>query len=874
MGSIKTTCPYCGVGCGIVAQVESNRVIAVSGDPQHPANAGRLCVKGAALAETMSTRGRLLFPESRGQRLDWDVALDTVAHRLRSTAEAFGPDSIAFYLSGQLLTEDYYVANKLMKGFLGSANVDTNSRLCMSSAVAAYKRAFGEDIVPCSYEDLEHCDLLVMVGSNAAWTHPVLYQRIVASKARNPDKKIVVVDTRETATCDIADLHLQIKPGSDAFLFVGLLQYLYEHQRLDDHYIRHCTEGLQQTVSAIGDLREATVLLETGLSQEQLTLFYRWFADTERAVTFYSQGINQSSSGTDKCNAIINVHLATGRLGRRGMGPFSITGQPNAMGGREVGGLANQLAAHMDFDATSVNRVKRFWGATDMATAPGLKAVDMFRKMDQGKIKFIWIMATNPAVSLPDSALVRRALERCEFVVVSDCVAQTDTSAFADILLPAAGWGEKSGSVTNSERVISRQRSLVTAPGEAKPDWWIVTQVAKRLGFGNAFSYAGPADIFREHAALSAFENDGGRMFDLGALQDLEDDAYAALAPTPWPARAPETLQESAPPEQEGGLPGLATRARFVPVIPQAMSAPQAMTLNTGRLRDQWHTMTRTGVVPRLSQHSDFFGVHLARCDAQRLGLDEDQLVQVSNALGTVRGILRVDDGLPAGQVYLPIHWSDRFTAQGTACSLIPSTVDPVSGQPQLKFAGVDVSAVPARAWGLVFTRNEPQAGPFDYWSRISVDGGYVSLLADCAGSDALLAKVSPVLNKNATASFDDAARGDHRRIACDNRGLSSAVFIAANRQGLPAPGWIARIGRSPVDIAALLSGIDCSQPDTGPMVCSCWEVGEKQICAALEQGETSLQGLGERLRCGTRCGSCIPELKRLLARQARTHAA
>ena len=399
MASCNTTCPYCGVGCGVSAELSGSDVIAVSGDTTHPANHGRLCVKGSALAETLDDSGRLLQPTMAGETLSWDKALDTVSDKLRETRERYGPESIAFYLSGQLLTEDYYVANKLMKGFLGSANVDTNSRLCMSSAVAAYKRAFGEDLVPCSYQDLETCDLLVMVGSNAAWTHPVVYQRIVAAKQANPNKRVVVIDTRRTATCEVADLHLQIKPGSDAFLFTGLLQHLHTHGFSDQAYLLRHTEGLDQSLAAIADLDQEKVAEATGLGLLQLQQFYQWFSETAQTVILYSQGINQSSSGTDKCNAIINCHLATGRIGKPGTGPFSITGQPNAMGGREVGGLANQLAAHMDFKADDVERVSRFWQATDMATQPGLKAVDMFQAAAEGKIKFLWIMVTNPAVS-------------------------------------------------------------------------------------------------------------------------------------------------------------------------------------------------------------------------------------------------------------------------------------------------------------------------------------------------------------------------------------------------------------------------------------------------------------------------------------------
>ncbi|MEM1154416.1 MAG: molybdopterin-dependent oxidoreductase, partial [Pseudomonadota bacterium] len=535
MSICKTTCPYCGVGCGVIAERDSQEIISVRGDENHPANYGRLCVKGSTLAETMVPEGRLLQPKLGGEQIGWDSALDLISQKITHVRDEYGPDAIAFYLSGQLLTEDYYVANKLMKGFIGSANVDTNSRLCMASAVAGYKRAFGADYVPCSYEDLETCDLLVMVGSNAAWTHPVLYQRIAESKKQNPNKRIVVIDPRRTASCDIADLHLQIAPGSDGFLFNGLLHHLAETRHLNKSYIQANTVGFTDASLTAAEHDFGEVCRKTGLQPVQLNTFYELFSATEKTITFYSQGINQSATGTDKCNAIINCHLATGRIGKPGMGPFSITGQPNAMGGREVGGLANQLAAHMDFKPQHIDIVQRFWRAPSMAQSAGLKAVDLFEAAADGAIRFLWVMATNPAVSLPDTAMVRRALERCDFVVVSDCVAGTDTAKYADLLLPAAGWGEKEGTVTNSERCISRQRALVLCAGESRPDWKIVTDVAHRLGFGEAFDYSHPRDIFIEHARLSGFENAGSRDFDISALGDLTALEYDDLGPVYWP---------------------------------------------------------------------------------------------------------------------------------------------------------------------------------------------------------------------------------------------------------------------------------------------------------------------------------------------------
>ena len=485
---VRTTCPYCGVGCGVLAKVAANGEVTVRGDPDHPANLGRLCSKGSALAETIDLDGRLLYPEIHGRRTDWDEALDLVASTFSRTIAEHGRDSVAFYVSGQLLTEDYYVANKLMKGFIGSANIDTNSRLCMASSVAGHRRAFGSDTVPGSYEDLELADLIVLVGSNLAWCHPVLYQRIAAAREKRPDMKVVLVDPRCTMTADIADMHLAIAADGDVALFTGLLAYLGQHNALDRTYITAHTTGFGQALFAASALDLAGIAAATGLGEDELVRFYSLFAATANTVTVYSQGVNQSSSGTDKVNAIINCHLATGRIGKPGAGPFSVTGQPNAMGGREVGGLANMLAAHMEIENPEHrDRVQRFWSAPAVAEKPGLKAVEMFQAVADGRIKALWIMATNPVDSMPDADAVEAAIKACPFVVVSDVLAKTDTVRHAHVRLPAAAWGEKDGSVTNSERRISRQRAFLATPGEARADWWIVAEVAKRMGFDEAF---------------------------------------------------------------------------------------------------------------------------------------------------------------------------------------------------------------------------------------------------------------------------------------------------------------------------------------------------------------------------------------------------
>src|SRR6201996_9578198 len=547
----RTTCPYCGVGCGVLATPDGNGGAAISGDPEHPANFGRLCSKGSALGETLALDDRLLHPmircsKGRMERVAWSDALDHVAHRMQHIVARDGAKAVAFYLSGQMLTEDYYVANKLMKGFIGSANADTNSWLCMASSVAGHRRGFGADTVPGCYEDLDEADLLVLVGSNAAWCHPVLFQRMVANRQKR-GARMIVIDPRRTDTAEDAELFLGLKPGTDTALFSGLLVHLADNGALDADYVAQYTAGFDEALARARQIAGSTAAtaLATGLSEADVTTFFQMFRETDRVVTLYSQGVNQSAQGTDKVNAILNCHLATGRIGKPGASPFSLTGPPNAMGGREVGGLANQLAAHMGFTPPDIDRVRRFWKAPRIATHEGLKAVQMFEAIGRGKIKALWVMGTNPAVSLPQADAAREALKKLELLVISENVLSNDTVASgAHVLLPALAWGEKSGTVTNSERRISRQRAFVPAPGEARPDWWIVSEVARRLGFGSAFDYGSAAAIFREHAALSAFENNGSRDFDIGGLSELEDEAFDAMTPVLWPRRADEMAQQ------------------------------------------------------------------------------------------------------------------------------------------------------------------------------------------------------------------------------------------------------------------------------------------------------------------------------------------
>ncbi|RJT37271.1 nitrate reductase [Mesorhizobium waimense] len=869
---VRTTCPYCGVGCGVLAKIAADGQVSVRGDPDHPANFGRLCSKGSALAETIDLDGRLLHPEVYGRRAGWDEALDRVASTFSQTIAEHGPDSVAFYVSGQLLTEDYYVANKLMKGFVGSANIDTNSRLCMASSVAGHRRAFGSDTVPGTYEDLELADLIVLVGSNLAWCHPVLYQRIAAAREKRPEMKIVLIDPRRTMTADIADLHLAIAPDGDVALFTGLLAYLGQHNALDRAYIAEHTTGFGQALFAASKLDLAGIAEATSLSEDELGRFYGLFARTEKTVTVYSQGVNQSSSGTDKVNAIINCHLATGRIGKPGAGPFSVTGQPNAMGGREVGGMANMLVAHMEIENPAHRaRVRRFWNAPSMADKPGLKAVDMFKAVGDGRIKALWIMATNPVDSMPDADAVEAAIKACPFVVVSDVLASTDTVRHAHVRLPATAWGEKDGTVTNSERRISRQRAFLPTPGEARPDWWIIAEVGKRMGFGEAFSDASPAEIFAEHAALSAYENDGARDFDIGAYAGVDVEDYDGLAPFQWPAPSqspPTTTRFFA----NGNFYTPDGKARFIPIRPATDTRTDEkfpLILNTGRVRDHWHTMTRTGKSPRLSQHiaEPFVEIHPA--DAQRFGIGDADIVRISSPRGEVLVRALVTLRQRQGSLFAPMHWTDQFAAKGRLDALTASLTDPVSGQPALKHVAVRIEKFAAKAFGFAVTRERPASVTATYWAVAKCRGGWRVELAfaddntDWAGFAASLFGAPPTSD---TLAYHDRDAGQHRIAAFDAERLQGALFVAPGPVAV-SRGWAAEQleethagQRERFRIVAGRAGAE--RPDAGATVCSCFSIGANQIAAAVAAGCTTVASIGETLKAGTNCGSCRAEIR------------
>ncbi|MBA4041379.1 MAG: nitrate reductase [Sphingobium sp.] len=844
MNAVRTTCAYCGVGCGIAAEVTGPRAVTIRGDADHPANRGALCSKGTHLGETVGLDGRLLHPMIGEQRVSWDRATTEVAARLNACIAQHGPDSVAFYVSGQLLTEDYYVANKLMKGFIGSGNIDTNSRLCMASAVAAHNRAFGEDVVPCTYDDLDAADLILLVGSNTAWCHPVIWQRIERAREEH-GTRLVVIDPRCTETAERADLHIPVAPDGDVALFDALLASL----AID----RAAVDARCEVPDGFWDSRSA----EHGIDPQMFADLLAMVAASERMITLFSQGANQSRSGTDKGNAIINLHLATGHINRRGAGPFSITGQPNAMGGREVGGLANMLACHLGFSEEERAAVAGYWQTDRLAKGPGLKAVDLFEAVHRGAIKFIWIMATNPAVSMPDATRVREALAACETVVVSDILADTDTARFAHIRLPALGWGEKDGTVTNSDRLVSRQRILFAPPGEARADWRIIADVAAAMGHGAAFDYPNAASVFREYAAMTSLAAARGRKLDLSAQADLSDAAYEAMLPLRWGGEHPLAACFPTP----------SGKARLVAVTPPAPSVPDAdfpLRLNTGRYRDQWHTMTRTGLSAKLAHHRREPLVEVHPADAAAAGIGEGDVCEVSTGQGASLYRAALSDGQARGGLFVPMHWTDMTAAAGTGRTgrLASTDADPVSGQPGFKDTPARIARF-APDWRGFLVTCDPVASPAsEYLVRSRVERGW---LYEIGG----MGEVAPAafLPEGTCGEVAYPAKGMQRFAVCDDAGMLTAALFITRTGELPPREWIAaQLGAPVADPVAMLAGRPREAgPDRGAIICVCHDVGECEIVAAIAGGAATVGGVGVATRAGTNCGSCRPHIARMI---------
>lgn len=856
-GCRKTTCPYCGVGCGI--EISNNKII---GDALHPANSGSLCVKGVALAESLQMPSRLLYPKLREKEVSWQVITDLIAQEIHQAKAEFGPDSVAMYVSGQLLTEDYYVANKLMKGYVGSANIDTNSRLCMSSAVAAHVRAFGEDVVPVNYDDIDNTELLIICGANTAWTHPVLFRRIQQARENNPNLKLVVIDPRETVTAQQADLHLPIKNDGDVSLFNGLLKFFIEQQCIDSEYINSHTDGFDALAEEVSDLRyDVTNLTSSiGISEEKLTTFFQWFAQSPTAITLFCQGVNQAENGVDKGNAIINAHLATGKIAKSGCGPFSITGQPNAMGGREVGGLANQLAVHRAFDADSIKQVQAFWDSPEIATKPGLKAVELFEAVERGEIKVLWIMATNPVVSLPDNQMVKRALEACPFVIVSDITAESDVAKYADVLLPAAGWGEKQGMVTNSERRMSRQRQFQIPPGEVKPDWWAISQVGQALctleKTQNGFAFTSERAVFREYAAMTGMNADSPLKLNLSEYANLTEQEYEEWVPTQWGGERP--FADGIYSHPDG-------KARFVVTseLPQRLERTKGWWLNTGRQRDQWHTMTRTGHIAHLAASELEPTVYMNTLSATQNRLKAGQLTKLFQPTSntSIYAKVAIDEGLGFQELFMSMHWAGRYGGESSVNAIINSAKDPISGQPAFKSSYVEVQDAAVKTYGM-FIGTQFDSGKFLYSAFQSESNLGIWRFAH----DKRPKKQSFCRTEKSRRITIDIAQGwlavDYDLVG-DVRIIRSVLVVSSEPIQTDYTNFTGLIGK-PMELSQLLT-ITQSQ-SSAKLVCSCFRVTDKQIHDAMEKQDcTSLTQLQNKLKCGTNCGSCVSQIKQMV---------
>jgi len=897
---INTTCPYCGVGCGIKvskAAENSTSPVLINGDKRHPANFGKLCIKGKNLGDTLTNDNRLALPKINNQVQRWSRTLDFVASALNKTIEEYGKDSIAFYGSGQLLTEDYYLANKLMKGFIGSANIDTNSRLCMSSAVSAHKRAFGEDIMPMSYSDIFKADLIVITGSNLAWCHPVLYQRIRDEKEKRPELKVVVIDPRVTASTELADLHLAIKAGGDLCLFNGLLNYLNENDVVNGEALK--LEGLTAALQSAKKecAHSGDKLLEkTGLSAQDIEAFYQLFVKQEKVVTLFSQGINQSTQGTDQGNAIINCHLASDKIGKEGSGPFSLTGQPNAMGGREVGALANTLTSHIEFsdtqnDADLHNTISEFWQTDKLATQEGLKAVDLFNAIDEGKIKAIWIMATNPIVSMPDHDKIARALAKCPLVIVSDCVENNDTLQYADVILPAQSWGEKSGTVTNSERRISRQRPFLEPYGEAKPDWWIISEVAKRMGFSKQFNYNNVSDVFAEHARLSGLKNEDSRAFDISAYGNITTEQYDRWQPIQWPQPKGQTIRIS---DQgffkQGGYYHPDKNPKMVAVTSEPLScklsADQQLinfTLNTGRNRDQWHTQTRSGKSSILTNRHPEPEVSINPKDALALNIKEAQLVSVSSSLADKQLIMRakLTESVREKALFIPIHWSESNFNQGCVSRLVQAKVDQISGQPAFKHSQVNIKPCPVNSEALLVVKFPIEQLDVTYQVEQKINGGYCYHLASDKSPKQFFDYLDAfVRNQDKSIAIDstepmqemdslnasEPLKQYFRKSYLILGQLQSSVLVSPNKTDLPQ-GWISQcyqLGETLNDKRELLSN-DGQQLQQKKTFCQCLNIELNQVTQAIEQGDITVADIRAKTGAGNGCGSCIGDISLML---------
>ncbi len=899
----RSTCCYCGTGCGVIIESTDARITGVRGDPEHPANLGRLCSKGSTLHLACVQTGRAIVPLLRTERdqpqspTSWDHALEVAAQRFSAIIKAHGPDAVAFYVSGQLLTEDYYLFNKLARALIGTNNIDSNSRLCMSSAVSAYKATLGSDAVPCSYADIELADLMLLAGTNTAFAHPVVFRRIETARENNPDLKLIVVDPRRTDTAVCADLHLALTPGSDALLYSAMLHVMLWEGLTDNAFIAEHTEGFNALRTQLAEFTPGTVAGSCGLKADDIVLAARMFGAAKAPLSFWCQGLNQSIHGTGNGAALIALHLATGKIGKPGMGPFSLTGQPNAMGGRETGSMANLLPGHRELNnAADRAELARFWNIPSLPTTPGMTAIELFDALAEGRIKAVWIACTNPAQSLPDLARVRSALTTAEFVVVQDAWGDTETAAYADLILPAATWGEKDGTVTNSERRISRVRAAIAPPGEARPDWRIARDfaqtLARHLGETNTahFAFNSSSEIYAEYVKTTA-----GRDLDISGLSHATLDRNG---PTQWPLRPePSPMQGTDRLYTDHRFAFPDGKARFLP-IPSSLTAeaPDArhpFRLLTGRLRDQWHGMSRTGRIPRLYSHAPEPRLEIHPADLNRRGWTEGQLVWVKTRRGKIVLPLAASDQVRPGQTFLAMHWGRNSLSHDGVNALTSPAFDPISKQPELKHAALRIE--PANLpWRMLALRSPgsaadahetvlswrarlaPLLGEFDY-ATLTLDGHerpLVSLriaLAEPLAAEQIEAIASALdMPANACLAYHDRSRAVSKRARIENEALVGLLLAGEDQ----ASGWLRTALQDGVAIDALRRWLFAPRAEPPlatvtprKVVCNCHAITEAAIHKEIQAG-TDFARLQNTLKCGTSCGSCIPELKRMLGTQ------
>ena len=906
MGQVRSICCYCGVGCGVVIAHDGARITEVSGDIDHPGTAGRLCSKGSTLHLTTLATTRALHPELRTKRdlprtrVGWGEALEHAAGRFAAIIKEHGPDAVAFYVSGQLLTEDYYVFNKLARALVGTNNIDSNSRLCMSSAVSAYKRTLGADAPPCCYEDIDLAGCILIAGSNTAYAHPVLFRRVQDAKAARPDLKLIVIDPRKTDTAAAADLHLQIEPGSDCVLFAAMLHVLIWDGLIDGRFIAAHTTGFEALRDAVRELTPAAAARLCGVRAEDIVTAAHWFGESPAALSLWCQGLNQSHHGSDNAAALIHLHLATGQIAKPGAGPFSLTGQPNAMGGREVGAMANLLGGHRDSeDPVDRAEMAALWGIPALPGTPGKSAVEMFEALRQGKIKAVWIACTNPAQSLPNQSGVREALAAAEFVVLQEAYNDTETAGYADLLLPAATWGEKEGTVSNSERRISRVRAALAPPGQARADWLIVRDFALCLGqhLGRAdalrlFSFASVAEVFREHVATTV-----GRDLDIGAMSH---ELLEVQGPQQWPMPAGSASgrlrlfedKQFATPDGRARFVAISLAATF-----EATDARHPLHLNSGRLRDQWHGMSRTGKAARLMNHAELPGVSMHPADLERRGIRAGELLRVSSRRAEIVLPARASVEQKPGHVFVAMHWGARRLSHAGVNELIAPALDPYSKQPELKHAAVSISRAELPWRGLLLRQasgaqlSKPAAG-LAAEQALAWDVALSGSLADFAyasltlsGRDSpllclhlaaaeqpkaeLLAAIAAAVGMDRTPlQYDDIRLGIHKRALIEDGRLSGIMLFGETAAGdwLKAA-MLAGQAAEPLRrwLFAPMASIPNAPPTRGRIVCNCHDVAVDQINAAIASGCDSLAGLRNELKCGSGCGACLPELSRLL---------